>query len=122
SGSIGGLDTSATYFVRVIDAYTIKLYTTWAEAMGQGDAAVKDFAAPAPVTFKTSAVEGGPANSGLLGAGYPNTIYLPGNTYQKGDAVVYQPGTGSTPLIDGSTGKFLVAGRTYYVTFPSPDV
>src|SRR5262249_20880005 len=85
---ISGLRGSATYYVRVVDPYTIKLYPTWADAEGQGDAKVKDFAVPAaPVTFKTSAVEAGPGNA--LFVNYPNTIYLPGNTYHTGDAVVY---------------------------------
>src|SRR5262249_28057381 len=52
---------------------------------------------------------------------YPNTIYLPGNTYHTGDAVVYQPGPGSAPLIDENTATSLVAGRTYYVTLPRPN-
>ncbi len=74
STSISGLSTTTTYYVRTIDADTIKLYTNRADAIA------------APVTFTSSAVSGS-----------NHTLTLPSGV-QDGEVVSYQA---PTPLAIG---------------------
>ncbi|MBM4068701.1 MAG: hypothetical protein FJ271_07120 [Planctomycetes bacterium] len=129
NADIGGLTSGVVYFVRAIDANTIKLYATLAEAMAafasfdpatsvsgntvtfntlnfqDGDRA--SYLTPAPTLFQSTAVNasysGNPSGT--------NYIYVGQNHgYQSGDAVVYEA-DGSSPI----TG--LTPGVTYYAVF-----
>ena len=127
-----GLTAGATYYVRVIDPYTIELYDTLAGAKAAADTVSASdvsgnainiansftngeavtYKAPAPIAFNTGAVNVSINSDGSLSAASgANNILVGSNTgLQTGDAVVYHTNDTSGSPIGGLTN-----GTTYYV-------
>jgi len=123
-----------TYFVRVIDDYTVQLFATKAEAeaapvlFGVGSVAsdridIAGFADgdrvtyrdPAPVQFRASGVDADLSNNlpnGSYTAG-SNTIFIGANTFNNGDKIFYH--TDGTPI------SGLQNNHAYYVIKDNAD-
>jgi hypothetical protein len=137
SASISALNTTTTYFVRKIDDFTIKLYTSRADAIaapatftgaaidpvkytitlsGFQDGELVSYQAPAPVQFPTTVVNAKPeldSSGNLTGKVISdpngNEIAVGVNDYQTGDALIYRTSDPSNPI------GGLTDGATYYV-------
>ena len=127
-----GLTAGATYYVRVIDPYTIELYNTLAGATAVGDSVTTPdvsgnainiantftdgeavtYKAPAPIAFNTGAVNVSVNSDGSLSAasGANNILVGNGTGFKTGDEVVYHTNDTSGSPITGLTN-----GTTYFV-------
>jgi hypothetical protein len=131
NGNIG-LNSGTTYYVRVIDPYTIELYTNLAAAtapvtsVSSSDVSSNKitvsnsfsnneavtYEAPTPIAFNSGDVNVSVASNGSLSSapGANNIAIGSGTTWVAGDAVTYHT-NGTNNTIGG-----LVNGVTYYVT------
>ena len=132
SASSGGLVSGRTYYVRVVDEYTIQLVATLAEVaptplaitygsynLATNTVALPGITAPTLVTYDAPPVTSFYAadvnvtyarnSSGTEAeAKAPNNIYLPGagNTLASGDLVQYQAANGKEPLVGPTNGAY----------------
>src|SRR5262249_38178581 len=131
--AIGRLDPTKTYYVRKIDATTIKLAATLADAVrtptsfvptssvvngtnhtltlsGFTDTQYVTYHAPAPTTFTPRQVAENYDDLNNPPVTVNNTIYLAKHTFQTGDLSTFTANGSATPI------PGLTSGNTYYVT------
>ncbi len=141
TAAVGGLIPNTPYYVTKVGPNSIRLslvstptsinfnpgavsstnHTITLPGLADGD--IVTYNAPAPVTFNSSSINISDvndqpqtdANGKIVTNATAYNIYLPNNSFNDGDAVVYNPANGS-PTIGN-----LVAGTTYFVVKQGPN-